>query len=1859
MSNRNLSKAFQTFTREVTRLCRSMTKGTIDWLLRSAFVMSRKVSPNSGIVLPTAIMLILVVSLSVGALTYRAYTRNIQVITSNQQRVIYNAATPAIDRARSKLEFMFDSSQDNRYPSGGVPEEQYLTKMMLNDGVGLTQQLIEGQTGDAANPYLLPGETARDLLNTPGKDNAWSFKADTDGDGNDDATVVYSIIFKTPTPTPIAGQPADPAESQRLLVKLSDKKKSDDGVVRHGPLTTETGSACQLPTTTAASTSVGWFNDPTNTSVVRKNFQVDVLVVPYSAKSAATTIEFHQDREISKGNKWGAWFRNDLEVFPGPDFRFNGAMHTEGNLIVGSSTGAKDKFQSYLISSKNSCLYPPIDNSEISITTGSEEDKFQGLLAAGTMGFQTDRGGGFKPHYQQTGQPKWDTIVDSGNDTSKAAAAKDVFSDSVAILTEDKRQTNKDGTGSAANPKNNSLNYQAPTYSSSLQQRIQFKKEATPYIDDLSRADGRWGPKSTFPSSTSGSGAVAISKPVPPRDDGAKTGYGYAIPAAQSYLTTKGDRPASNLKDITNENVGADGYWEARARNEGLRILVGERLELGNSFGWVTPRDGNGDGYISSDPTGVNEREGDPLYPPGVKPYPVASASTTISHVQQQHRTLRDNLAAVQATALYHSDFINQGLGEDYPFACLATTAHPGTPTTLRQSTNFVPTRFNATSLADPVDFLSDFFLGRGTNGWEFEPPAGNPDAFKIAIGAGQPLGIALRNLAHFAGDPDGAFPPKQDTVMHPYPALSMWGNFSNLRRALDLIDSGTSYDSLSTADKTYIQTASCTVGMLAYEIDTVQKFDPTKPFNNVAGGLGLNNTSQNGKLMLQLGSDLYDLMNENSDETNRVLPKALIKQFQYKSTSTTRDAINPRDYYSVPPEAYIEALRQRYANINPTDRGYGVEAVNNSKLRMAELIMLNFQIRRDRTFGFRPSPSFGHYALELPSRGGSPELAVYPSACDPDLFAIDDNALRGDDKAKGLLVSVNDDGTPKAISNPDGTPKADVDFSPSSVLDAVKAQKLVRARLGLSRLCGALNIPTISSPPKPTDYDLSKAYSISDENQDRPVVMPKFPALYYIFPQEIHDLNGTLTSTVDIRQPGSYPVVDGTPAQKKLGLKSTDKESYIVDPYVQSSLSNYRFQPIQSDSYVGKDKEASPSFTGEYVNAAVPTSFPNSGAVPTVARFPDEKRQVFPTKDFKVSSVAIKPRNLPGFALKNSSTDNWLLPSSDNVTGAGNGNANIPTNIIQVPTFLGTALANKPFAVPFLDRAFFDGRQLMVARTLDLDIGMMRSDETKLQGGQRKEPLLPMSGIVYAFREDSVREDAIARPSGTRMNAIRPATPTDPPLQTSGISIKSVDNLPDPSRRIHGFRLRNGRQVKRDVGYESGVFKAADNYRGLSFFSDQPLYIQGDLNRHQTGADDTIGEPLEEFTGGSAALIRGQAFDENKFYNRGGGGNSGKKDERFASLTGDRWRPTELLADSISILSDNFCDGSISDMFVSYDNSDAEKGYQRHPNSLVLSDPSQRSIYHDGPSFTKTGLYGLGCASGTGYTSFRNSDRPDTKLDSTVTGKTGRYDWLRENPNVTSYNALASTSYEGTTMPAGDYATPVKISRSGLPLLSQPSGLPTTTAYDVTKIDQKLSAVGTTYAYADKTSPDNNVKNMKFGAIQKNGGIRKLVNASSLRTNDATNINSIVVSGIVPSQDGKSYGGLHNFPRFIENWGGTTLDYVGSFLQLNFSNYATAPFQMMAWEYDDSGAVTPSFDGNENLEYYNAPDRQWGYDVGLQLAPAGPAASRFVLVKTPRNEFYSEPQINDPYIQNLCKVAQDNETATEFRGASKLNCKN
>ena len=236
----------------------------------------------------------------------------------------------------------------------------------------------------------------------------------------------------------------------------------------------------------------------------------------------------------------------------------------------------------------------------------------------------------------------------------------------------------------------------------------------------------------------------------------------------------------------------------------------------------------------------------------------------------------------------------------------------------------------------------------------------------------------------------------------------------------------------------------------------------------------------------------------------------------------------------------------------------------------------------------------------------------------------------------------------------------------------------------------------------------------------------------------------------------------------------------------------------------------------------------------------------------------------------------------------------------------------------------------------------------------------------------------------------------------------------------------------------------------------------------------------------------------------------------------------------------------------------------------------------------------------------------------------------------------------------------PIKISRSGLPIVRQALAQNAVCPDAAVGTKQACNPLPGIHLYSDPDDSNLDVRKMKFRSIGENG-VGGAPTRLSIRANNVPRditINSIVVSGISPSQPGQTYGGLHNFPRFVEDYNNKImLDYAGSFLQLSFSNYATAPFEVEGWEYEKNGTtLTPPISKkDESLPYYNSPKRSWGYDVALQLAAAGPAASRFVVPRSSRNEFYSEPQINDPYIQTLCQAAK----TASIKGAAKLNCTN
>ncbi|MDQ8186903.1 hypothetical protein [Pelagicoccus sp. SDUM812002] len=86
--------------------------------------------------------------------------------------------------------------------------------------------------------------------------------------------------------------------------------------------------------------------------------------------------------------------------------------------------------------------------------------------------------------------------------------------------------------------------------------------------------------------------------------------------------------------------------------------------------------------------------------------------------------------------------------------------------------------------------------------------------------------------------------------------------------------------------------------------------------------------------------------------------------------------------------------------------------------------------------------------------------------------------------------------------------------------------------------------------------------------------------------------------------------------------------------------------------------------------------------------------------------------------------------------------------------------------------------------------------------------------------------------------------------------------------------------------------------------------------------------------------------------------------------------------------------------------------------------------------------------------------------------------------------------------------------------------------------------------------------------------------NSFSTKKQDArsTEVAAAIVSGLIPSNangNGRSSGGVHNFPRFLENWSGDDLYIRGSLVCLYES------------EVDDSAW---------RIDYYGPPGRKWGF---------------------------------------------------------------
>lgn len=1877
---------------------------------------------TAGFLLPTTALLLLLMSLVVGALLIRTFNRTEQVVGAREQRVIYNATSPAIERGKAKLEYMF--SNDPRVTTG-VPSQEVLRSMMLNDG----SNDIEPYEVDNGDPYTLPDETRIDI-NGGGDDNAWWFPVDLNGDGQinegEDGKVAYSLIWQVPT----TGNNEETGEGQiNPILYRGDADElaegdADGSYVRRGPIVASALSpGCPLDDDVAPPIENGWFSSETNTATLRKNFQIDAVLIPDDPNvTTQATLEVQQERQSNRGNKWGAWFRTDIEVYSGPAFRFNGAMHTEGSYFFTKLLG--DGFQSFLISSTDSCLYTDPSASELTLnevrSDANDDDSplvFQGQAIHGTIvANQFVDGGavtgadpadfGAPVHVHRGGDQPLATDdlngVDSSESISLISIPGEANSDSVinsplqpadlmlnplAIVTENKSRAFSQDPDPAPDiltpyPTNVRDGNWANSIFNSSPARILNVSNQQPFIDDVYRADGRLGPKPTygrnseFKLSDMGPNGTLIS------------GVGGEEEEALMKMEGNGS-----------DDVGLDGYWERRAVNGGMRIVVGQRLELGDPLEPLDPFDSGSDNYPN--------------------------------HYERQRRTLRDNLAAVQATAIYHSAHDDSEDGGT-PYAALISTVHPGTPDTLERSATFDRLSFEFAVKSDYTSLFGsefgdddsnfeelpiNFFRGYGTNGWEFEIH----NDFERGTNLQDPaLRDALLNLAYFAGDPEGAFPPVQEEdAIHPIPELTEWGNFSSLRRAL-FDPQGTAEAQI--ADNSYIQTSAMLLGALAYNVSYLDAFDyenstnklliynPDNPDGDpnslveflevlndgdVSNGEvayfpdeDLNNDGDcsdtdlwNGQIEREAFGDRNPTMDDadGDDPDNRLckqdgryIPSVIV--FSRDSTANQPDVLSriPVDYAegdlsTAMPEAYLLALEE-----------WLEDEPDNSELRQAvdleRLLIDKEQVDRDRKFGFKATPKqpipedpaedLGFYQYSIRFIPEDADLdgtfdVFDPTEDDEDAFATNRTEdLNGDNRvAFSEGIGLGDDAD--AWDDPEMAATTD-DIIDNDVWDLniedINNNDALNTDLMVEEVDRDMDME-ISAVGEDYNYngDLQEGEEVEvDEdifrNEELDINEGRFDGTKWVWspavdpgdpppdPEDVNDVNvnGNMVWDTAFRvnlgcnyrtpdpdeniEGGSDYLSLGDPADEAtwdaqreaerrfLLLASavcpahakypalyylfpkdghTDYQTVDVDLTGDGQVNDSDHQPLSVEEDLDGDGDL--DFYEDLNRNGVVDDDPSDDAFDAIVYLSrnGEDRNDF-LDDLSPGFRVIDESALADLTTGPKKIDDWGLPYNEEGTSPPSECDNDATSNDPNPNcsqYNLVALQNENlnayryYRVGFKDTAFFDGRELMNVRYMNVDLQML----TDKAGGENGT-IEGSDWIVVGSLEGSNITGGIvysAREDAVREDAIARPASTD------------WDAYQQSYQQNYGTPAQNLR-MNADVPQDPPVSDPNQiSPKPIDFYADPDRRPYGfrltngsDLSRGDTVVGMTWVTDNPVFIKGNFNC-HGECTDQEEEFPetlREDYSNfytrRGPRNENFAIPSGDSWRTTEIIADAGGIQSDWFCDGSIADPFVNAETT-----------------PNLNAILQDR----------YGCNAGARFTSYFNH------------GTVERFrDWVLENP-ARDWQATDASSvqerYE-------NLDAPIAISVNGNPLCE----------------DQECATTGTPTGNYWEYSKDDY---FPLNASREGNQGRQVPWATD------TFVNAALFSGIIPSRPGQPNGGLHNFPRFLEDWNnsGANLLFSGSLMQLSFSNMATAPFQLNRWEPDEIPVPTNSValatgDSPGAPQFYLPPDRRWGYDVALQLVQAAPVAQRLLAVGNARSEFYSEPEADDPYIQQLrCTV--------------------
>ncbi|NDJ25441.1 hypothetical protein GS682_28140 [Nostoc sp. B(2019)] len=414
---RRTFKAIKKTFIQITKQFLSAIKKQVIWLLRIFVVTGRKRSSvNAGFVLPTVAMVSLVVVLLTTAILFRSFERSKNASNVRVNEATLNAATPAIDRARAKLNKLF---LDGRLPRATPTDDALYSTLTTN-----------------INEYTFGDETQLQL--TQGSDNlrtAWLYPVDTDNNGKFDSYTLYGIYFRNP---PISG-----GEYTRARNSLEARTPP----MTAGSVSGDCGDTLGTSATLVGST--GWFNIG---GKLKKAFFAYTATVPITTTPTDTTnyekykgnkgfsaIEYQHERVQLPLVNNAVIYEDDIGLTPGTNFNLNGRIFTNSNFLT-ASPGSNITL--YQVSSKASCFYED-DNAKIILG---------GNLGAGGFTDASDLSNTAKVHLYKGKSTDPDTTLEVTANKSVGGSPNNIAYNSLAYVQRINRLVSAHITAATADP---------------------------------------------------------------------------------------------------------------------------------------------------------------------------------------------------------------------------------------------------------------------------------------------------------------------------------------------------------------------------------------------------------------------------------------------------------------------------------------------------------------------------------------------------------------------------------------------------------------------------------------------------------------------------------------------------------------------------------------------------------------------------------------------------------------------------------------------------------------------------------------------------------------------------------------------------------------------------------------------------------------------------------------------------------------------------------------------------------------------------------------------------------------------------------------------------------------------------------------------------------------------------------------------------------------------------------------------------------------------------------------------------------------------------------------------------------------